>query len=70
MSDCDRSIASLAWDLGIGETNLGNWDRQARIDRGEKPGLTTTERAELARLRMECDLLKRATAFWVKESGQ
>jgi transposase len=39
--------------------------------------LTTSEKTELAelrkenaRLRMERDLLKRATAFWVKESGQ
>ena len=75
--DGDRSIVSVARDLGIGETNLGNWVRQARIDRGERPGLTTSERAELARLRrenarlrMERDLLERATALWVKESGQ
>ena len=75
--DGDRSIASVARDLGIGETNLGNWVRQARIDRGERPGLTTSERAELVelrrevrKLRMERELLKRATAFWVKESGQ
>ena len=39
--------------------------------------MTTSEKTELvelrkenARLRMERDLLKRATAFWVKESGQ
>jgi transposase len=39
--------------------------------------LTTSEREELAelrrevkRLRMERERLKRATAFWVKESGQ
>ena len=75
--DEGRSIASVARALGIGESNLGNWVRQARVDRGEREGLTTTERAELARLRrenaqlrMERDLLKRATAFWVKESGQ
>ena len=75
--DGDRSIVSVARDLGIGETNLGNWVRQARIDRGDKPGLSTEERAELARLRrenarlrMERELLKRATALWVKESGQ
>jgi len=56
---------------------LGNWVAQARTDRGERSGLTTSEKAELAelrkenaRLRMERDLLKRATAFWVKESGQ
>ena len=63
--------------MGIGDGTLGNWVRQARIDRGEREGLTTEEKAELARLRkenarlrMERDLLKRATAFWVKESGQ
>lgn len=75
--DEGRTIADVARSLGIGETNLGNWVRQARIDRGEREGLTTSEREELAelrkenaRLRMERDLLKRATAFWVKESGQ
>lgn len=73
----DRSIADVARSLGIGETNLGNWVRQARVDRGEREGLTTSERAELvelrrevSRLRMERELLKRATAVWVKESGQ
>ena len=67
----------MAHDLGIGATSLGNWVRQARINRGEKPGLTTEERSELvwlrrenSKLRMEHELLKRATAFWVQESGQ
>ena len=75
--DGDRPIAHVARDLGIGGSNLGNWVRQARIDRGEKPGLTSGERSELVRLRrensklrMERELLKRATAFWVQESGQ
>ena len=75
--DEGRSIASLARSLGIGATNLGNWVRQARIDRGERDGVTTSERAELAelrrenfRLRQERELLKRATAFWVRELGQ
>ena len=35
----------------IGEMNLGNWVRRDRIDRWDKPGLTTAGRAELARLR-------------------
>ncbi len=72
-----RSIKSVADGLGIGATTLGAWVKQSRIDSGEREGLTTTEKAELAelrrenaRLRMERDLLKRATAFWVKESGQ
>ncbi len=75
--DEGRSIASVARSLGIGATSLGNWVRQARVDRGEREGLTTGERVELGRLRrenaqlrMERDLLKRATALWVRESGQ
>lgn len=75
--DDDNRIVDVARRLGVGEGTLGNWVRQERIDRGERAGLTTSERAELAelrkenaRLRMERDLLKRATAFWVKESGQ
>lgn len=73
----ERTIADVARSLGIVESNLGNWVKQARVDRGERDGLTTEERAELVRLRrenaqlrMERELLKRATAFWVKESGQ
>jgi transposase len=39
--------------------------------RGEPQKAELAElRKENARLRMERDLLKRATAFWVKESGQ
>jgi transposase len=75
--DEGRKIVDVADSLGVGDGTLGNWVRQARIDRGERAGLTTSEKAELAdlrrenaRLRMERDLLKRATAFWVKESGQ
>ncbi len=75
--DEDRKVIDVARSLGVGEGTLGNWVRQARVDRGERAGVTTSERTELAelrkenaRLRMERDLLKRATAFWVKESGQ
>lgn len=75
--DEGRKVVDVAGSLGVGEGTLGNWVRQARIDRGERAGLTTSERTEIvelrkenARLRMERDLLKRATAFWVKESGQ
>jgi transposase len=75
--DDGNKIVDVADRLGVGEGTLGNWVRQARIDRGQRPGMTTAERSEVAelrrenaRLRMERDLLKRATAFWVKESGQ
>ncbi len=56
--DGDRPIARVAHDLGIGATSLGNWVRQARIDRGEEPGLTTEERSELVRLRRENSKLR------------
>ncbi len=75
--DEGRKVIDVARSLGVGEGTLGNWVRQARVDRGERAGVTTSEKTELAelrkenaRLRMERDLLKRATAFWVKESGQ
>jgi transposase len=75
--DDGNQIVDVAVRLGVGGGTLGSWVRQARIDRGQRAGVTTSERTELAelrrenaRLRMERDLLKRATAFWVKESGQ
>ena len=75
--DDDRRIVDVANAIDVGEGTLGNWVRLEKIERGERAGLTRDDRAELvelrkenARLRMERDLLKRATAFWVKESGQ
>ncbi len=77
--DDGRRIVDVAGAIGVREGTLGNWVRLDQIERGERAGLTRDDRAELvevrkenARLRMERDLLKlkRATAFWVKESGQ
>jgi len=72
--DQHRTVADVARELGVIEQTLGNWVRQERIDRGEREGLSTEEREEMARLRrevkrltMERDLLKRSVAFWVKE---
>ena len=72
-----KPIAQVAEELGIYDSTLGNWVKQDRINRGEREGLTSDERARLreleaenAQLRMERDLLKRTTAFWVKESTQ
>ena len=73
----NRRIADVARSLAIGDSTLGRWVQQARIDSGVRDGVTTSEREELVvlrrenkQLRMERDLLKRATVFWVKESGQ
>jgi transposase-like protein len=72
--DQHRTVADVARDLGVVEQTLGNWVRQERVDRGEREGLSTEEREEMARLRREVkrltterDLLKRSVAFWVKE---
>lgn len=71
-----RPIAEIAKELGVYDSTLGNWVKQDRIDRGEREGLTSEDKARLrqleaenARLRMERDLLKRTVAFWVKETS-
>jgi transposase len=71
-----RPIAHITAELGIYDSTLGNWVRQAAIDRGQQDGLTSADKARLrqleaenTRLRMERDLLKRTVAFWVKEQS-
>ena len=72
-----KSIAQVARELGIYDSTLGNWVKQDEIDRGERDGVSTSDREEVAelrrenaRLRMERELLKRAVAFWVRESNE
>src|SRR5579883_161182 len=71
----DRTIAQVARDFDLTETAVRAWVNQADIDAGRRDGLTTDEREELSRLRQEnrrlqadVDLLKRATAFFAKET--
>jgi transposase len=73
----DRSITQVAKDLDLTETALREWVGRADIDAGDGPpgAMTTQERDELARLRrenrrlmMERDILKKAAAFFAKES--
>ncbi len=71
----DRSIGQVAQDFDLTETNVRTWVKQAQIDQGERPGLTTEERTELARLRhenrqlrLDNETLKRATAFFSRET--
>jgi transposase-like protein len=72
-----KSIGQLARELGIGETALRRWINQAEVEAGRGPAgaLTKSEREELVelrrenqRLRMEREILKKATAFFAKES--
>lgn len=71
----ELSIAQAARDLGIGESVLGNWVKKARETAEEGTALSVDERAELRRLqrevavlREERDILKKAAAFFAKET--
>jgi transposase len=72
----DRTLAEIAKDLGVSQQSLRNWVRQADLDDGRRhDGLTSDERAELARLRRENrvlreerEILKKAAAFFAKET--
>ena len=68
-------VAQVAKDLGIADSCLRNWLHQADIDTGRREGLTSSERAELVELRrklrvaeMEVEILRRAAAFFAKDS--
>ena len=73
----DRTVRQVAMDLDLTETALREWVRRADIDVGAGPpgALMSDERAELVRLRsenkrlqMEREVLKKAAAFFAKES--
>ena len=77
VNSSDKPIAEVARELGIYDSTLGNWVKQHDINRGVRDGVTTAEREEVvalrrenAHLRMERELLKRAVAFWVRESNE
>jgi transposase len=70
-----NSVGSVARDLDLTETAVRAWVKQADVDDGHVEGLTTSEREELAALRREnrrlsqdVEILKRATAFFAKET--
>jgi transposase len=72
----DRSVGQVARDFDLTETAVREWVRQAERDDGTRSdGLTSSERAELAQLRREnrrlredVEILRRATAFFAKET--
>jgi transposase-like protein len=72
-----QSVPTTAKILGIPAQSLGNWVRLSKKGRlqgaGDKP--VTAEQMELARLRaelsrvkMERDILKKATAYFARET--
>ena len=72
--DEEKTIAEVARELDLTPSALRVWVARAQADRTKgRTGLTSEERAELARLRkenrelrMERDILKKAAAFFAK----
>jgi len=71
-----RSVPQLAQELGVSPQSLRNWAYRDDVDIGRKPGLNSDEREELGRLRREVtilaeerEILKKAAAFFARESG-
>ncbi len=72
----DRSPRQLADELGCTEQTLRNWMRQDEADRGERSDvLSSDERKRLRELerenrvlRQEREILKRAAAFFARET--
>jgi len=68
-----RSVRSVAAEIGVSEATVYRWREQDRVDRGERPGLSSIERSGLAvaRLRIreletELEITKKASALFAK----
>jgi transposase-like protein len=77
VEESGQSLRQVARDLGLSVETLRRWVLQAKAETGAGPvgALTTDERAELRRLRQEVrilqqerEILKKAAAFFAKET--
>lgn len=66
----ELTIAQVARDFGVSETSVSNWVRQADIEDGKRPGVTSKESAELKEARkririleQENEILRRAAIY-------
>jgi transposase len=71
-----KSVPQLAGELGVSPQSLRNWARHIDVDAGKGEGLSSDERDELRWLRRELktvteerEILKKAAAFFAKDSG-
>lgn len=73
-----KSIVAVARELGMNDVTLGAWiHAQEKGQQTVESEETAADRAEAARLRkevkdleQEIEILKRFTAYWVKEGGK
>ena len=72
----EKPVGQIAESLGISDSCLRGWVKQADIDEGRRAdGLSTAERDELVKLRrelrvakLEVEILKRAAAYFAAEN--
>lgn len=69
-----EAIKSVSGKLGISEESVRRWRRKAQVDAGERAGTTSSEHAEIRRLKREVadlrranEILKSASAFFAAE---
>jgi transposase len=58
-----EAIKSVASKLGISEESVRRWRRKAQVDAGERPGTTSSEHAEIRKLKREVSELRRANVI-------
>jgi transposase len=68
------AMKSISARLGMSAETLRKWVRQAEVDAGEAPGMTTDAAREIRDLRRKCreleatvEILKAATGFFARE---
>lgn len=65
----NAAVVRIAPRVGINKDTLRGWTKQAEIDTGRRPGVTTSEAAELVELRQQVKELKRANDILLAASS-
>ena len=63
------AVSRVARQLGIGPESLRNWVKQADVDSGKRPGVTTAEQRRISELERENRELKRANEILKAAAG-
>ena len=70
----EAPLSQIARDFGISESCLHRWLKLADVDDGVRPGVTSSESAELRELKkrnktleQENEILRRAAAYFARE---